>query len=289
MLASCQTSQPLNRPMGYYITINVGNTLVHYCLHNAEVLVHTWTSPHTSKTYPDPSTLLPTIPGHPTAFNSPTPVYIISVVPAETSSLQSLFPDSTTFSNTTFFPPSLNGYATLGIDRAAALHAAITLSPATPVLVIDAGTALTTTVSQGDGKFGGGQICPGLRTMFRALANNTAMLPDLDMILLGKEIIGHATSNTTYPRFATDTATSIKSGIFYSAAAGVRASILAFHLAKPGEPASVYFTGGDGEALLHLVRSVAPGDKLPKNVELEFRKDLIHVAMQEKVVSGVLT
>jgi type III pantothenate kinase len=69
----------------------------------------------------------------------------------------------------------------LGADRWAALVAArqralaIELFPP-PVVVVNAGTAVTIDALDGDGVFRGGVILPGLRLMLRALAEHTAGL-----------------------------------------------------------------------------------------------------------------
>jgi type III pantothenate kinase len=78
----------------------------------------------------------------------------------------------------------VNGYATpeqLGADRWAALVAArrrvgaTDLFPA-PVVVVNAGTAVTIDALDAGGRFRGGVIVPGLRLMLQALADNTSAL-----------------------------------------------------------------------------------------------------------------
>ena len=69
----------------------------------------------------------------------------------------------------------VNGYAEparLGADRWAALIGARALA-AGPVLVIDAGSALTCDVLGGDGRHRGGWIAPGLELSLAALAHGT--------------------------------------------------------------------------------------------------------------------
>ena len=78
----------------------------------------------------------------------------------------------------------VNGYAKpeqLGADRWAALVAARRRGGATdlcpaPVVVVNAGTAVTIDTLDGSGRFRGGVILPGLRLMLRALADNTSAL-----------------------------------------------------------------------------------------------------------------
>jgi type III pantothenate kinase len=74
----------------------------------------------------------------------------------------------------------VNGYdnpAQLGADRWAALIGARALHEGA-ALVVMAGTATTIDVLDADGVFRGGLILPGLDLMRRALARNTAGLPD---------------------------------------------------------------------------------------------------------------
>lgn len=71
-----------------------------------------------------------------------------------------------------------NGYeipSQLGSDRWAALIAARAIAPEGCV-VINAGTAMTVDALTADGVFLGGLIVPGLATMLRALAENTAAI-----------------------------------------------------------------------------------------------------------------
>ena len=66
--------------------------------------------------------------------------------------------------------------ARLGVDRWCALIGARALT-STPCVVVMAGTATTVDTLDGDGRFLGGLILPGLDLMRRALARDTAALP----------------------------------------------------------------------------------------------------------------
>ena len=68
---------------------------------------------------------------------------------------------------------------TLGRDRIAAAVGAWTLRPEVPLLIIDAGTAITYDVVLPPGHFVGGNISPGLTTRFRALISERDEVPDL--------------------------------------------------------------------------------------------------------------
>jgi type III pantothenate kinase len=67
----------------------------------------------------------------------------------------------------------------LGVDRALAGWQAWRCSGG-PVLVADAGTALSLTLVDGRGRFAGGRIQAGLALQLRALGSGTAGLPTLD-------------------------------------------------------------------------------------------------------------
>jgi hypothetical protein len=73
---------------------------------------------------------------------------------------------------------SLLPYPTIGVDRMAAILA--TAGTARPALILDGGTAMTSTVVGSDGSFQGGGISPGLGAKFRALHEFTGALPRFD-------------------------------------------------------------------------------------------------------------
>jgi type III pantothenate kinase len=66
---------------------------------------------------------------------------------------------------------------TLGRDRIAGAAGAAALHPGKPVVVVDAGTALTIDLVTADGEFIGGNISPGINMRFAALNNYTFNLP----------------------------------------------------------------------------------------------------------------
>lgn len=77
----------------------------------------------------------------------------------------------------------VNGYRDpdqLGCDRFASLIGARHRHPGQPLLVVTAGTATTVDALDPSGRFIGGMILPGLRTMAQSLALNTALLPAVD-------------------------------------------------------------------------------------------------------------
>lgn len=70
--------------------------------------------------------------------------------------------------------------ATLGADRIAAAVGAATLLPHKPVLIADAGSALTLDLITSEAAFVGGTISPGIKMRLRALHSYTSRLPEVD-------------------------------------------------------------------------------------------------------------
>lgn len=71
--------------------------------------------------------------------------------------------------------------ATLGTDRIAAAVGAWMQHPGRPLLVVDAGTAVTYDAVSADGHFLGGNIAPGMRMRLEALHRFTARLPRVEV------------------------------------------------------------------------------------------------------------
>lgn len=88
---------------------------------------------------------------------------------------------------------------TLGADRVAAAVGAHASFAGEPLLVIDAGTAITYDHVDADGRFAGGNIAPGMTMRLQALHRFTARLPRLEMpheIPYAKDLIfGHDTAS----------------------------------------------------------------------------------------------
>lgn len=85
--------------------------------------------------------------------------------------------------HTTPLPISID-YATphtLGADRIAAAVGAWASIPGVPLLVVDAGTAVTYDAVSADGHFIGGNIAPGMRMRLEALHRFTARLPRVEV------------------------------------------------------------------------------------------------------------
>ncbi|GAB4216606.1 MAG: pantothenate kinase [Synechococcales cyanobacterium] len=134
--------------------------------------------------------------------------------------------------------PLRNLYSSLGLDRAMGLWEA-TCRWGWPLLLVDAGTALTFTAGQA-GAFAGGAILPGWACQARALHQFTAALPQVDPL--------PAAPPEGIPRWANTTAEAIRSGITY----GLQATIRDFwqDWSRQYPQSQLVITGGDAPILL---------------------------------------
>lgn len=121
---------------------------------------------------------------------------------------------------------------TLGMDRVAAAVGAWSIKPGNDLLVIDAGTAITTDLVSSDGTFVGGNIGPGIGLRFKGLHEHTGCLPLVDRL-------------GDCPEFGYDTETAIRSGVLR----GVRLEMDALIEKTRQERKNllVFLTGGDAD------------------------------------------
>ncbi|MBW3584451.1 MAG: pantothenate kinase [Cyanobacteria bacterium 0813] len=170
----------------------------------------------------------------------PLPLVLASVVAQQTAIWQS-YPDVGII---TLDQLPIGGlYPTLGIDRALALLGAGNQF-GWPVLVIDAGTALTFTGADVNRYLVGGAILPGLGLQLSSLGKKTAALPLITL----PENLPH--------RWARDTAGAIQSGVVYATVAGVRDFIEDWRCLFPDS--KIALTGGDRTLLLQYLASAFP-------------------------------
>ncbi len=168
------------------------------------------------------------------------PLVLASVVPQQTAIWQS-YPDVRII---TLDQLPIGGlYPTLGIDRALALLGAGNRL-GWPVLLIDAGTALTFTGGNVNRYLIGGAILPGLGLQLSSLAKKTAGLPSVSL------------PENLPRRWAKDTAGAIQSGVVYAAVAGVRDFIEDWRCLFPNSKIAI--TGGDRTLLLQYLASAFP-------------------------------
>jgi type III pantothenate kinase len=92
--------------------------------------------------------------------------------------------------------PLVNRYrnpAQVGQDRLVSAYAGLALYGA-PLIIADFGTAVNFDIISKKGEFLGGLILPGLRTALQALAQKTALLPEVQL-KPPRELVGRDTQN----------------------------------------------------------------------------------------------
>lgn len=96
--------------------------------------------------------------------------------------------------------PFTNSYATpntLGLDRLCLAYSAFLTFPQKNVLVIDAGTCITYDFIGATTTYYGGAISPGLQMRYKALHNQTAKLPLLEISMF-QNFIGNSTEESIH-------------------------------------------------------------------------------------------
>jgi type III pantothenate kinase len=121
----------------------------------------------------------------------------------------------------------------VGTDRIIAASAAVRYGM--PVIVCDIGTATTIDAVDKNGRYLGGTIIPGPRTMAGSLKKGTSQLPEID-ISRTDSVIGNSTE------------TSIRSGIFWGSV-GVVEGIVGRMKNELGGSPKVVATGGWAETI----------------------------------------
>ncbi len=228
-----------------WLALAIGNSRLHWAWFKGEELCCNWDTKYLAATFiqslasgnwEDLALMLPkqilT-----EDFTHPIPLYVVSVVPSQTELWQT-YPNVEVI--TLDSVPLKNIYPTLGSDRALALWGAKEVW-GMPVLVIDAGTALTFTGSDANFALVGGAILPGLSLQFHSLGQKTANLSSVEL------------PQQLPPRFATNTTAAIQSGIIYSLTAGIQSFIDAWLQRYPDS--QVILTGGDRTILFSYLNS----------------------------------
>lgn len=216
-----------------YLTIDIGNTATKIALYGEDEIRQHWRI-ETSQLEADLTPII--LEFHPTLrlavgwISTSTPIALETwPVWQHFQQAPQLFPIYSTSDL-----PVNNLYATpktLGTDRIIAIIAACSYCPGVPVLVIDAGTAITFDFADAGGNYLGGGISPGVNMRFRALGEFTARLPLVEAFI-SPELIGDSTE------------TSIRSGVVNGTLAEVQ-GIIDRYRATYGTDLQVFLTGGD--------------------------------------------
>lgn len=247
-----------------WLALVIGNSRSHWAEFTGTHLESTWNTAHFS---PEVIQHLLESPAEfeqslsPTDATAPPDLWIASVVPEQAARWQA-YPSVHWI---TLAQVPLKGmYPTLGVDRALAGWGGL-VTVGGPVLVIDAGTALTFTGIDGEGQLVGGAILPGLRLQFQALGQATAALPT----------VGTFDTPPLPSLWAMNTVDAISSGVVHTLLAGLHSFMKDWWRLFPGSP--VLLTGGDGERLHRYLKQQLPA--LATKVRLE--PNLIFWGMRE--------
>ncbi|MBD2354289.1 pantothenate kinase [Tolypothrix sp. FACHB-123] len=237
-----------------WLALEIGNSRLHWALFIGAKLDCTWDTDYLpelviqqlaqSQTLADlPPEIFPASPRlHIPASPRPLPLTIASVVPNQTALWQT-YPHVRVITLEQI--PLKNIYPSLGIDRALALWGA-GKTWGFPMLVIDAGTALTFTAADANHCLVGGAILPGLGLQFAILGQKTGQLPQIDTESMA----------SLPPRFALSTATAIQSGVIYTLLAGIKDFIEAWWQLYP--EGKIAIKGGDRTLLFNYLQVLYP-------------------------------
>jgi type III pantothenate kinase len=247
-----------------WLALMVGNSRLHWALFINDSLDATWNTEHQPESgiqqIDFPRAILPP------SLSSPSPLLLASVVPSQTKIWQT-YPHLRVI--TLDQVPLLNTYPTLGIDRALALWGA-GKQWGFPMLVIDAGTALTFTGADANRSLVGGAILPGLGLQFATLNQKTGQLPQVETRLIAPLLP---------PRFALNTSQAIESGVIYTLVAGIKDFIVEWWRLFP--ESNITITGGDRLLLVNYLEAQFPA--IAKRLYVE--PNLIFWGMQ-KIMMG---
>ena len=139
-----------------------------------------------------------------------------------------------------FFKKNYKTPETLGKDRLASVAGGIVRFPETPLLIIDAGTAITFDFVKETGEFLGGNISPGIKLRFKALNSFTEKLPLLE-------------KKENFPKIGQSTNDAILSGVIGGTVKEVEGIISAFR--QQNHNSKVIFTGGDAKFLHRFIKN----------------------------------
>lgn len=165
------------------------------------------------------------------------------VEPSELKALTDSIASFIILSRSTPLPPPLSiafPSASLGADRIAAAVGAVALFGGEPLLVVDAGTAITIDYIDARSQYAGGTIAPGLKMQLEALHRYTDRLP-----LIPAE---SADELSPLPAIGTDTSSAIISG----AVAAMAGAVEHIRSLLPDNPL-VILTGGNAALLSHCI------------------------------------
>lgn len=211
--------------------IDIGNSFVKIAAHDGESWIVKLRASHTQL-----NDVMAWIKLH---TDSGTKFIAASVVERISASIKQEFSESVRFIEKDDISSDKLDYLTpetLGIDRYIACVGAYKISN-TPVIVVDAGTAVTIDLMDAEGVFKGGVIAPGIELLEKGLLAHAPSLPQVERSLPGD----------FPPKSTTD---ALRWGISGSYLAFIRNHIEKMRSEEPG--ALIWITGGDVDILMQL-------------------------------------
>ncbi|SFA75873.1 type III pantothenate kinase [Algoriphagus aquimarinus] len=170
---------------------------------------------------------------------------LVSSVKWSQSELQNILPFPFIYLSPDTRLPIINGYgtpATLGLDRIAGAIGAWAVRGKGPVLAIDLGTCITFDLIDGSNCYLGGAISPGLGMRAKAMHEQTARLPLVDLKVKPTELIGN------------NTITCMQIGVWYGIELELRGQIEAY--TKKFPEIEVFVSGGDAQSFDSLAKDL---------------------------------
>ncbi|RAI94831.1 type III pantothenate kinase [Algoriphagus yeomjeoni] len=170
---------------------------------------------------------------------------LISSVKWSQDELQELIPFQFAYLSSDTKLPITNAYgtpATLGLDRIAGAIGAWAMRGKGPVLAIDMGTCITFDLIDERNSYLGGAISPGLGMRAKAMKDQTARLPLVDLKNKPAELIGN------------NTITCMQIGIWYGVECEIRGQIEAY--TKKFPEIEVFVSGGDAQSFDSLAKDL---------------------------------
>jgi type III pantothenate kinase len=143
-----------------------------------------------------------------------------------------------------FLSADLETPTTVGVDRLLSAIAARHRAPATTVLVVDCGSAITVNLTTAEGTFRGGAILPGVRLAAQSLQQGTFALPKV------------AVERPATP-LGRSTEAAIRAGVYFGLAGAIDRLLweLVNRAPAAGNPWEVFVTGGDAGLLARALRT----------------------------------
>lgn len=170
---------------------------------------------------------------------------LVSSVKWSEPELQDVLPFQFTYLSPETKVPITNAYGTpasLGLDRIAGAIGAWAMRGKGPILAIDLGTCITFDLIDEGNSYLGGAISPGLGMRARAMHDQTARLPLVDLKVKPTELIGN------------NTITCMQIGIWHGVELELRGQIEAY--TKKFPEIEVFVSGGDAQSFDSLAKDL---------------------------------